>query len=502
MKHILKYSLSCLIWMAATITTLSMVSCDDDDPSSNLDSAIYPKSVVMNIPAAQQALIYTEEGSGASVLPLVKGETVNLSYTFTPDNITFKEFDWSSNNTNVATIDQNGLLTAVSSDGTGYAIIQVAPSVFYSGSGIFGTLKVIVVNALTPASSITVSSGVDNIFEGETLQMSAKMLPANTTYRTIAWTSSDENIATVDANGLVSGLSSGNVRITAHALDNSGVTGYADITIKHAVWATGVSIDTGQEFAMFEKQPLKFTLEPANATVATVKWESSNPEIASIDADGILNTGKGGVVTISGTTSNGFKAETTIKVADGFLRKHFSDGTAYPWAVQNNTTASFDGDKMIVKFADAAKYRGDLALANNGQVTTVPINAGVYRYFAVKMRVANNLVTNWNGNGCVVLDTHNGRYNQPAGNGNNNYSTYLKNDGSWEWDKPAVYYYDLQQTFGNSGFYFSTTAVEELRTFKFVIADYPKDSSMDTYDVYWIRTFKTLEELKAFVDNE
>ena len=502
MKHILKYSLGCLIWMAATITTLSLVSCDDDDPSSNLDAATYPKSVIMDVPAAQQALIYIEEGSGASVLPLVKGETVSLSYTFAPDNITFKEFDWTSNNPGVATIDQNGLLTAVSGDGTGYAIIQVAPSVFYSGSNIFSTLKVIVVNALTPATSIIVSSSVDEIFEGETLQMSAVMLPENATYRTIKWTSSNESIATVDVNGLVSGLSPGNVRITAHALDNSGVTGYVDLTINHAVWATDVSIDASQEFAMFEIQPLKFTLQPADATVATVKWESSNPEIASIDGDGVIKTGKGGTVTISATTSNGIRTETAIKVADGFLRKDFSDGTIYPWAVQNNTTASFDGDKMIVKFADAAKYRGDLALANNGLVTAVPVNVGVYRYFAVKMRVANNLVANWNGNGCVVLDTHNGRYNQPVGNGNNNYSTYLKNGGSWEWDKPAVYYYDLQETFGNSGYYCSTTSVEELRTFKFVIADYPKDTSLDTYDVYWIRTFKTLEELKAFVDSE
>ena len=67
--------------------------------------------------------------------------------------------------------------------------------------------------------------------------------------------------------------------------------------------------------------------------------------------------------------------------------------------------------------------------------------------------------------------------------------------------KYAVLYFDLQSTFGNAGYTFPTDGLsDELTTFKFVIADIP-NSYAGTYKVYWVHTFKTLDELKAFVEN-
>lgn len=67
-------------------------------------------------------------------------------------------------------------------------------------------------------------------------------------------------------------------------------------------------------------------------------------------------------------------------------------------------------------------------------------------------------------------------------------------------DEPAVVYFDLQSTFGNNGYKFPTDKTEELSIFKFVWADVPATYT-PVYKVYWVHTFKTLDELKAFVEN-
>ena len=77
-----------------------------------------------------QQLIYVDD-TKVKVLPLVKGEKIELGYNITPDDVTYKEVNWTSSNANVATVDANGTVNAISGDGTGVAVIQVAPSVYY-----------------------------------------------------------------------------------------------------------------------------------------------------------------------------------------------------------------------------------------------------------------------------------------------------------------------------------------------------------------------------------
>ena len=162
----------------------------------------------MIISESLQQLIYVDD-TKVKVLPLVKGEKIELGYNITPDDVTYKEVNWTSSNANVATVDANGTVNAISGDGTGVAVIQVAPSVYYSGSDVASALKVLVVNSLISAESITITSSADNVYAGETVQLTAGILPSDATYKTVKWSSSDETVATVDKNGVVTGLDSG-----------------------------------------------------------------------------------------------------------------------------------------------------------------------------------------------------------------------------------------------------------------------------------------------------
>lgn len=68
-------------------------------------------------------------------------------------------------------------------------------------------------------------------------------------------------------------------------------------------------------------------------------------------------------------------------------------------------------------------------------------------------------------------------------------------------DAPVVIYFDMQQSFGNDKYYFSQTDTETINFFKIGIYDIPSDKFSNTYEIYWIHTFKTKEEMNAFVEN-
>lgn len=273
MKQILKYGLGCLL---VTAFPAIFIACSEDKDFAELPSATYPASIEMILPADVQPLLYKDE-QGATTLPLVKGEQVALEVTIAPDDATFKDVKWTSSNEDVATVDVDGNLTAVSGDGIGYSVIQVAPDAYYSGSNIVATMKVVVVNSLVKAETLTLTSPADAVYAGETLQLSVAIAPEDATYKTVKWSSSNEKAATVDANGLVTGLVNDEVHakaiITATSLDGGNVVASKEITVNQIVQPQEVtldqsySVDKGYVFAIGEKKTvLNYTTVPADCT--------------------------------------------------------------------------------------------------------------------------------------------------------------------------------------------------------------------------------------------
>ena len=86
------------------------------------------------------------------------------------------------------------------------------------------------VNAI-PVTGISVTGASATVEEESQLQLTASVTPNNATVQTVTWSSNHESIATVNTNGLVTGVSAGEARITATATDGSAVYGYIDITV-------------------------------------------------------------------------------------------------------------------------------------------------------------------------------------------------------------------------------------------------------------------------------
>ncbi len=143
---------------------------------------------------------------------LVEGERFTLTATVLPSNATDKAVTWSSSKESVATVT-NGVVTAKS---TGVAIITAKVSDKEA------TCVVTVEKDVIAVTNIILSQEEATFAEGETLVLTATVLPSNATDKTVTWSSSKESVATV-TNGVVTAIAPGTAVITAKAGDKEAI---------------------------------------------------------------------------------------------------------------------------------------------------------------------------------------------------------------------------------------------------------------------------------------
>lgn len=489
-------------------------SCNSEEELKQLPAAVVPSSVTLNLPSEVSQKIYVDE-TGASVLPMLKGETVTLEYTMLPDDATFKEVIWTSSNESYATVN-DGVVNAVS--GNGYSIVQVSPVGVYSGSGINANLKVQVSNELVPAESITITAPETSLYVDDQVQLSATITPSNTTYRTVKWTSSDETIATVDETGLVTAVSAPAVRnpitITASAIDGSGVKATQEMIIRQIIQPQKVTIDmkyditSGYACAINEhKLPLNFTTYPEDCTSSLIEWSSDDEMIATVE-DGVVTfnqAGNFGPVTITATCpETGQSSSTTLNLAAGLVRETFHKQYDYTWynAKQsaNNTSSSHewhDGYLTITTYTvNETTQRGDIKCYEKHTW----LHAGNYPILAFRMDDVTDIgegITARNINIDCAGKSASGKEYKNIGNGNNKWrNCYECSDGS------RVFIYDLSKQGCGTGGIMPTNEVVDFTTFQVKYADMKVVNHQIKYNLYWIQTFQTMEDLQQYIADE
>ena len=236
------------------------------------------------------------------------GNQVALTATVTPLTATNKAVTWISNDNEVATVDNNGLVTFHAKVGTTTIIVKTV-------DGEKTATCTVTCNA-TPATSIALDKSAEDVYLGKTLQLTATVLPNNTTNKVVTWTSSDPSFATVDENGLVTVVNISNtpITITATTTDGTQLSATCAITTK-PVLAEEITLNKATtELTIGEEETLTFTIAPENATYKSVKWESDKPEIASVDDDGNVTAIKDGTAEITVTTMDGSGKSATCTV--------------------------------------------------------------------------------------------------------------------------------------------------------------------------------------------
>src|SRR6266516_1475390 len=211
---------------------------------------------------------------------------------------------WTTSAPGVATVDANGLVSAVA---TGSATITA------TSEGKSGTAAITV--SSTPVASVAVSPASATLIVGATQQLTATPLDANgnpLSGRTISWTTSALGVATVDANGLVTGVATGSATITA---TSEGKSGTSAITVQVPVASVSVS-PTAATILVGGTQQLTATPLDADGNPLsgrTVTWVSSNTAVATVSASGLVTGVAPGSATIT-ATSEGKSGTATITV--------------------------------------------------------------------------------------------------------------------------------------------------------------------------------------------
>ena len=490
--------------MLLALGGVALTSCSDDNEGGNLYSAVIPSKVEFNLPEAQQQLVYTD-ATGAKCLPMVKGETLQLNYTITPEDITFKEVQWTSSNADFATVSDQGLVAAVNGDG--YSVVQVAPVGLHEGSGINANLKVVVSAEMRKATAINVTSTSTEVYTGDTLHFSAFIAPANSTYRTVKWSVDNANAATIDP---MTGIFTAKqteavttpVKVVATALDGSGIVGEKTINVKKIVTPENVTIDqmyssaNGYECALNEQTlNLAFTTVPAECTTSLLKWTSSDESIATVDA-GVVSFKGFGKVTISAATPDGKTSSIELNIPCGLVRETYRNENHYSFRPANDAVKYVWGDGFLTvttAASNATTQRADLKWYD----LPLTLHAGNYPVLAVKIEDAKDLgigVTGRNLNFDVVGKSESGKDYKSLGGGNNKWSNELKcADGS------RVFIYDLSKVAFGTGGVAPTNESISFSIFQLKYADIKTiDHSFD-YKVYWMQTFKSIADVENYV---
>ena len=241
---------------------------------------------------------------------VVKGKTVALTATVTPDTATDKTIKWTTSNKNVATVSPDGVVTAVAA---GTAIITATAA---DGSGVKATCKITVTNPVIKVTKVTLNKTTASVVKGKTLTLTATVTPTNATNKNVTWKSSNTKIATVDGNGKVTAVAAGTATITCTAKADKSKSATCKITVTNpAVKVTKLSMNkTSVDLLKGKTVQLKVTVTPSNATNKAVTWTSSNKKIATVTSNGLVKAVGTGTVTITAKAKDGSGKKVTCKI--------------------------------------------------------------------------------------------------------------------------------------------------------------------------------------------
>lgn len=226
------------------------------------------------------------------------GKTARLSASVTPASTNDKSVVWTSSDESIATVTSTGTVKALT---PGVCTITCASRDFPT---ITATATVQVQQPVTRVAFTEKSISFD---VNTTFQSYYEIEPSTATNQGVTFSSSNEKIATVDQNGVITGHMKGTCTITVKTTDGSKRKGTMKVSILQPV--TGVHMSKAEyRVGIDESTRIRAILEPTNASNTNMSWSIADTSIATVrgGSNRPLITGKSwGTTTITGTTEDG-----------------------------------------------------------------------------------------------------------------------------------------------------------------------------------------------------
>ena len=307
----------CCLCILAPVSALAEGTDDFNWEDYTLDELLAIREGLSSVIAEKQREYAIEHGDRKILMPAEEQVYVGGTLKLTPevekvleDAPDSTKLVWTSSDTAVATVSAAGDVRGVSK---GEAVITCTAE---DNEYIFAECRV---NAVLPVTAVAFEENITTalLFEGKDngLQLGAVVSPEDAFCQDVEWISSNEDIASVDEKGYVTLKQPGNVTITLRSLDSFSPA-RKEARLALAVKQAASSITLDQSSVVMNKGSalaLRPTVLPENTSTKTVTWESSAPEIVTVN-NGQLHAVACGKATITCTAADGSGVKASCEV--------------------------------------------------------------------------------------------------------------------------------------------------------------------------------------------
>lgn len=288
------------------------------------------------------------------------GKSAHFYPTVGPQQATNTNVTYTSSNTDVATVTDKGLLTAVA-PGTCTIVCRSEEN-----QSKYDTCTVTVKSSVT-VEKVDIKQGSAYLMIGSSKVLTNTVSPANATSKKITWSSTDPKVATVNSIGVVTAKSVGKCKIIAKATDGSGKSDSCTIVVRQPVTSLSLS-DRNINMANGASKTLTAMVLPDNATSKNICWSSSNSSVATVTSKGVVTAVGAGRCTITAKTTDGSGLTAVCNV-------NVTDDTKVTSVVLNAHSISWNVGKKAHFYPtvtpDTASNVGVIYTSSNPAVATV-----------------------------------------------------------------------------------------------------------------------------------
>ncbi len=263
---------------------------------------------------------------------LYAGDQIRLGYEIAPANAIASELTWTSTNEAVATV-ANGIVTAVA---PGEAKIAIAVKNGAMAEAVTDTC-VITVPEYIAATGVTLSLTDTLVAKNATFTLVETIAPAGAMEVLKVWSSDNTAVATV-LNGVVTAVGAGEANISLRVKSEKSDAIYEATCKVKVMVAVNAAMINEKEVTITEGETAPLTLQyaPKDAKDLTIKWISSNEEVATV-VDGVVTAVAPGEATITVTLQNAVMAEPVTATCKVTVEKKLIPITSVTLSAERDT---------------------------------------------------------------------------------------------------------------------------------------------------------------------
>lgn len=322
----------------------------------------------------------TELILSAEQIQIEQGDTYKMSTKMLPEHAK-DQITWSCEETDVATVDQDGKITAI---GPGVAYVTAK-----ADSGVTATCQV---NVTLSCTALSITSTKLNMWVTQSTKLVAIMTPSNSTDQ-LTWTSDNQNVAQVDQYGNVRAVGEGDATITVTSASGVSATCAVNVIKKTIVRLNMLEMN----LAVSSSKQLVATLTPATSG-ETLTWSSSDEKVVKVDQRGLVKAVGAGIARITVKTSSG-ESDFCIVTVVGTSQGNSSNNTVKKPANNGNTVkivrmaTKIKSVKQIKKTSALVKFSNykkgqyfEITIKQNGKKATKKIITARSSYRIKKLK--------------------------------------------------------------------------------------------------------------------